>query len=165
MHLANSPTHDAIDVSALPSPPRSFSARLVASAQPEQVGMLRRHASALFAIWKFSTDEQESAALVINELLSNAVVHGGPRMELKLGLTCQKLDITVTDCGLPNTAPVCGRDDPDECGRGLEIVTALADNVHTEQLSEGWRIRARMTLTSSPGPAPDESPQLRKSAA
>ncbi|MFD8338288.1 transposase [Streptomyces solisilvae] len=62
MHLANSPTHDAIDVSAFPPPSRSFSARLVASAQPEQVGMLRRHASAL------STSARADADLVLTTL-------------------------------------------------------------------------------------------------
>ncbi|MEU9796275.1 ATP-binding protein [Streptomyces sparsogenes] len=120
-----------------------------APAVPEAVGILRRRASRLFAVWMPDPGERDSAALVVSELLTNAVVHGGSTMELTLGFRDRILAITVTDRGLPEKVAVLRGEGPDECGRGLDIVAALAGDVHSEQQPEGWCVRVRMMPASA----------------
>ncbi|MDH6581474.1 anti-sigma regulatory factor (Ser/Thr protein kinase) [Streptomyces sp. SAI-133] len=124
---------------------------LQASARPESVGYLRRRASMILAGWMLSTDEAQSAELVISELLTNAVEHGRADMTLAVARTASDLEITVIDHG--HAAKSATINDPDEHGRGLAIVAALTHNLSIDRTADGWHTLARIVL-GSPMPAP-----------
>ncbi|MGW4872542.1 ATP-binding protein [Streptomyces chartreusis] len=148
MYLPSSRTSENRDLSA--GPALLDSVKWVAAALPDRVGGLRRQASAVFDAWMPDPDERGSAVLIVSELLTNAAVHGRSIMELTLGLRHRDLEITVSDRGRPtNTiSPMGSR--PDEGGRGLDIVAALAAHVRTEQRHDGRRVRVRMELSRPP---------------
>jgi anti-sigma regulatory factor (Ser/Thr protein kinase) len=63
---------------------------------------------------------------VTSELAANAVEHGGPPVELRAYATRQRLVVQTTDrSALPPVRRWSGRED--ERGRGLALVSALAD--------------------------------------
>ncbi|MEU9339731.1 ATP-binding protein [Streptomyces sp. NPDC048278] len=106
----------------------------VAGAVPD----VRRRAGAVLAAWKVSPDVIEDALLIVSELLTNAIVHALPPAVLRLSWTHDAglgtLRIEVTDSGPARTAGQPPADiDPDEHGRGEEIVHALATRygIHT----------------------------------
>jgi anti-sigma regulatory factor (Ser/Thr protein kinase) len=81
---------------------------------------LRIHAA------KAPTDTVEDAALLTSELVTNAVRHGRPPVQLSIAVTEGRLIVSVLDhgSGLPHvvSAP------PDATGgRGLHIVEAVSD--------------------------------------
>ncbi|MFF5141760.1 ATP-binding protein [Streptomyces sp. NPDC013157] len=92
------------------------------------VSEVRRRTGAVLAAWKVSPDVIEDALLVVSELLTNAIVHALPPAVLRLSWMRDAglgtLRIEVTDAG-PAGQPPAGID-PDEHGRGEEIVHALA---------------------------------------
>lgn len=95
------------------------------------VTAVRRRVGAVLADWNVSPEILEDSLLVVSELLTNALVHALPPAELRLswsrGGGTGTLRVEVTDAGPARTA---GRSpagvDPDEHGRGEQIVHALA---------------------------------------
>jgi anti-sigma regulatory factor (Ser/Thr protein kinase) len=95
------------------------------------VSAVRRRVTAVLADWKVSPAIVEDALLVVSELLTNAIVHALPPAALRLlwvpGDGPGVLRIEVTDAGPARPAGQApGWADPDEHGRGEEIVHALA---------------------------------------
>ncbi|MFE0440742.1 ATP-binding protein [Streptomyces nigra] len=117
---------------------------LSAPAQPKSVGHLRKRASMIFSAWMLTTDETQAAELVISELLTNAVEHGHDEMTLAVARTGSALEITVADHG--RAGHRSRSDDPEEHGRGLAIVAAIAQDLIIDRATEGWRALARMAL-------------------
>jgi serine/threonine-protein kinase RsbW len=83
------------------------------------------------------TDTAYDAALVLAELVTNAVQHGGPlagdHLDLCWGAWEGRIHIEVTDAG-STTVPVAGSASAvEQRGRGLAIVAALAAS---------WGVRA-----------------------
>lgn len=121
-------------------------AEATAPAQPAQAGELRRLAAAHLAAWALADDDHDAALLVAGELLANAVQHGRSAMTLTLALHPQLLHICVADHG--STAVAAGPEpEPDEHGRGLAIVTALAAWVEVVHDDTGHRVWAALGLT------------------
>ncbi|MET9089090.1 ATP-binding protein [Streptomyces sp. NPDC004237] len=95
------------------------------------VSDVRRRAGAVLAAWKVSPEIVEDALLVVSELLTNAIVHALPPAVLRLswvrggGLGTLHIEVTDGGCARPAGEP-CAGIDPDEHGRGEEIVHALA---------------------------------------
>jgi len=98
---------------------------------PGTVPAIRRRVRALFADWNVSPEIADDALLMVSELVTNAIIHALPPAELRLswarGDGLGTLRIEVTDGG----SAFAGRQspagiDPDEHGRGEEIVHALA---------------------------------------
>lgn len=95
------------------------------------VSAVRRRAGAVLAAWNVSPEILEDTLLVVSELLTNAVVHALPPAELRLSWVWRDglgtLRVEVTDSG-PAFEAGEARDgiDPDEHGRGEQIVHALA---------------------------------------
>ncbi|MFF4345903.1 ATP-binding protein [Streptomyces sp. NPDC001530] len=95
------------------------------------VSAIRRRVGAVLADWNVSREIVEDALLVVSELLTNALVHALPPAELRLSWVRDDglgtLRVEVTDAG---PALAAGQSpagfDPDEHGRGEEIVHALA---------------------------------------
>jgi anti-sigma regulatory factor (Ser/Thr protein kinase) len=70
---------------------------------------------------------KESAALVVTELVSNAVLHGGEQVQVRVVRSSGRVRITVVD-SLPveESFPYPDRTLDDEGGRGLMLVNALS---------------------------------------
>ncbi|MEU1462852.1 ATP-binding protein [Streptomyces sp. NPDC005727] len=93
------------------------------------VSVVRRRVAAILADWEVSPAVVEDALLVVSELLTNAIVHALPPAVLRL--SCDGpgvLRVEVTDAGPARPAGQSPTwTDPDEHGRGEDIVHALAD--------------------------------------
>ncbi|MET8942798.1 ATP-binding protein [Streptomyces sp. NPDC004542] len=95
------------------------------------VTAVRRRVGAVLADWNVCPEIVEDSLLVVSELLTNALVHALPPAQLRLSWVraggAGTLRVEVTDAG---PAPVVGQRsadvDPDEHGRGVQIVHALA---------------------------------------
>ncbi|GHH29123.1 ATP-binding protein [Streptomyces lanatus] len=115
---------------------------------PGAVSSIRRRIRTVLADWNLATDLADDVLLVVSELLTNAIVHALPPATLRLSRSYpdnhEAVRVEVTDMGpatpvgcLP-TAPL----DPDEHGRGLDIVTSLSAHcgvhVHSDGTSRRW---------------------------
>jgi anti-sigma regulatory factor (Ser/Thr protein kinase) len=88
-------------------------------------------------------DRVETAAILTDELVANAVTHGRPPISLAINQDARGVTVQVTDCG-PGTpvprsaAPVA------ESGRGLVIVDVLSDGWGVDDLPGGKRVWFRI---------------------
>ncbi|PBC65478.1 ATP-binding protein [Streptomyces sp. Tue6028] len=98
---------------------------------PGAVPALRRQVGTVLAEWNIDPAIVDDCLLVVSELLTNAIMHALPPAELRLswsrGCGLDTLHIEVSDAG-PARPPGQRQagSDPDEHGRGEEIVHALA---------------------------------------
>ena len=95
------------------------------------VSALRRRIRQILTDWNLAADTAEDVLLVASELLTNAIVHALPPATLSLSRSgvdgCGAVRVEVTDMGpVAATGRPTSALDPDEHGRGLAIVTALA---------------------------------------
>lgn len=141
-------------VSGAPTAPMRHCATLTAPARVDCVALLRGRASALLAAWALADEECDDAVLVVSELLTNAATHGRSHMDLTLTLYGHTLEILVTDQGPQVVHPALDVEDPDEHGRGLAIVAALAQDVDIHQGHKGRRVRVCLGLSSAGVPMP-----------
>jgi len=89
----------------------------------------------------------DEAQLLITELVTNAVLHGGP--PVTLGLACdggRGLQVRVSD-GSPLSPPTPGEevDLDSESGRGIALVDVLTDDWGVEPTAEGKAVWFRLT--------------------
>lgn len=115
-------------------------------------GEARRRARSVLAGWGITDpDTHALVELVISELVTNAIAHGGavaagPQLRIEAGET---LLVSVSDGSLaPPVAQACTT--TGESGRGLAIVSAVALEWGTERGREGKRVWARLE-----GPRPE----------
>lgn len=111
--------------------------------------------------WPVSPGVTERAEQIVAELAANAALHGRVnsrdfRLTLTLDATAGLLRIAVTDARgerLPSPPADCGPSPDSECGRGLLLVTALADRWGVEPYPPGGKtIWAELRLRA---PSPD----------
>jgi anti-sigma regulatory factor (Ser/Thr protein kinase) len=90
-------------------------------------GVARRIVASALASWR----DPDDAVLVVSELVTNAVQHGLPPIELELNLGAGRLRLTVSNAvGAALSVPrLISPGDDEPHGRGLAIV---------ERLSAGW---------------------------
>ncbi|WP_030680433.1 ATP-binding protein [Streptomyces cellulosae] len=98
---------------------------------PGAVSAVRRRIRKVLAEWGLAADTADDVLLVTSELLTNALVHALPPATLRLSRShadrCGAVRVEVTDRGPVTPAGQSASAlDPDEHGRGLAIVTALA---------------------------------------
>lgn len=160
-HLAAGP-----DTAVRPEAPGAFSrhpglydAVLVLPAEVSRVRLVRRFTEAAVTHWRVSPDEREAAVLVADELAANAAQHGRGEMTLSLARHADTLHIEVADHGTPCVPEPRGAD-PDEHGRGIAIVEALATRVEVRQDAYGCRVHAVLRVSPHPrfAPAPTAAP-------
>ncbi|MCT2590876.1 ATP-binding protein [Streptomyces sp. N2-109] len=112
---------------------------------PHTVSRSRANLRAQLRAWGLSPDDVATAELVLSELVTNAVQHAGNppgrQVEVRFTLTdaptLLRLEVSDACTALPRprTAALDLTPDPDaESGRGLLLVTALAD---------GWGVTPR----------------------
>jgi anti-sigma regulatory factor (Ser/Thr protein kinase) len=97
-----------------------------------------------------TTDEvRHDAALVVYELISNAVTHGGPEADGRISFSCEvvedELVVVVGDGGSGGRVAVGDLDQEAARGRGLAIVDALVSSWSVDR-SHGTVVRAVLPL-------------------
>ncbi|WP_455351559.1 ATP-binding protein [Streptomyces sp. SYSU K217416] len=96
-------------------------------ARAESVALARRRVRERLLGWRIDACTRDTAALVVSELVTNAVVHtGSNQVGCELTVDEGRLRITVRDQGVLPTGPRLRRDSPEEGGRGLLLVDALS---------------------------------------
>jgi serine/threonine-protein kinase RsbW len=98
-----------------------------------------------------TTDElRHNAALVVYELVANAVGHGRPDRDGTIELTCEVIDralvVRVRDAGSHGAVEPRALEPEVGHGRGLAIVDALSSS-WTVDRSDGTAVTARVPLT------------------
>ena len=102
---------------------------------PESSARLRSLLWTTFACWRVTGSQLDDAALVLSELVGNAVRHAdGPSLQVRLRRSGEVLRIAVHDDS-PGPAAAPRGVGEDESGRGMHIVDALSS-------SWGWEPRA-----------------------
>ncbi|WP_329402510.1 ATP-binding protein [Streptomyces melanogenes] len=98
------------------------------SARPESAAAARRHTAEVTVRWGLCDELGDAAALVVSELVTNAVVHtAGTRVSCELSFTSGHLTVAVRDQGYGTGGPtLCDATDGEEGGRGLLLVDALS---------------------------------------
>jgi len=122
-------------------------------AVPASVPALRRFARTSARLWDVSEDVGEPLALVVTELVTNAVRHsGGPDVTLLLTVDTDTLTVHVMDNGRWRTrSAVRGSDpylvdDPACGGRGLRLVEEYADRCALWRTACGTRVEVELSL-------------------
>ena len=95
---------------------------------PRAVSAVRQRAQAVLRRWNLPADAAADVLLVVSELCTNALVHALPPATLRLSRVLVEkrgaVRVDVSDMG-PAAPAVCALD-PDEHGRGIDIVTTLS---------------------------------------
>ncbi|MFI6688989.1 ATP-binding protein [Streptomyces sp. NPDC050485] len=97
-------------------------------ARTDSVAVARRRSTDLLTGWGHHEELHETAALVISELVTNAVLHtAGDYILCELTDLQSLLRIAVRDLGCGSAGPrLCHSGDEEERGRGLLLVDAVS---------------------------------------
>ncbi|WP_414496654.1 ATP-binding protein [Streptomyces sp. CRN 30] len=132
---------------------RRFRFELVA--HPASVARARRLTRARLTGWALCEDTCDTAALVVSELVTNAIVHAaGERVVCELHDTEERMRIAVRDEGCaPGTPRPSPRRPEEEHGRGLLLVEAVCRAWGAHEAGAGllvWVDLPRSTRTPHP---------------
>ena len=112
--------------------------------RPSSAGVAREVLSWQLHEWQIES-LCEDAAVIVTELISNAVRHANTTLELKIVHLPDGLRIEVRDGSTrPLARRPCG--DNDEGGRGLHLVDALSSRHGVERDGDGKRVWVEMRL-------------------
>ncbi|MEV6305943.1 ATP-binding protein [Actinoplanes sp. NPDC051861] len=101
----------------------------------------RRAVTAVLGGWGFKDpDWLDGAAVVVSELVTNAVRHGGGCIELQLEAHDGRVVVSVAD----GSSVVPRRRDPDEGGRGLALIEAMSCSWTVQNYKGGKRVRVEL---------------------
>jgi anti-sigma regulatory factor (Ser/Thr protein kinase) len=108
-------------------------ARLAFVARRESVPTARGFAVCTSTSWGYEA-MRDDMALLVTELVTNAVLHGAPPITLRVECDGTRLRVSVTD---RNSDPAYVRDagPEDESGRGMRLV---------QQLARAWGVIGRL---------------------
>jgi len=129
----------------LPDPARRHAMIALPSAK-RHVRTARHFILTQLTRWGVTEEDRHRIELIVGELAGNSARHGRAEMTVHLTLTDQDLRIDVLDTGQPihpRPRPTRPRD---ECGRGLGIVSHLADWTDTRHLRHGRHARAGLRV-------------------
>ncbi|MEV6349324.1 ATP-binding protein [Actinoplanes sp. NPDC051851] len=120
-------------------------------------GAARRAVVAVLTGWGFrDADWLDAAAVVVSELVTNAVRHGGGCVALHVEAHDERVVVSVAD----GSSVVPRRRPPDEVGgRGIELIEALSAGWSVHNHEGGKQVRVQ--LLSCPGFTPVESGTFR----
>ena len=114
------------------APPRPIDLqhrRIRLDSDPRSVAEARKQISVALAVWNVPVDP-ETAALLVSELVTNAVTHdgagaGGIMIAIRVARRRLRVDVHDTSSALPE--PELDAPPDAEAGRGLLLVDTLAD--------------------------------------
>lgn len=95
------------------------------SATPEIVPAARRFVRDCLADWRLQPELSSDAALLVSELVTNAIRHGPPPVYLDISLEPDRVRISVADSSQSEPRPLSPGHWA-ESGRGLALMEALA---------------------------------------
>lgn len=127
---------------------------------PESVARARHLTTDRLTAWGLVGDVGETAALVVSELFTNAVIHTGSEL-VRCDLTDEEglLRISVRDEGIGPQGPRLRRtaEDAGEHGRGLFLVDAVCDTWGTQENGpgSGRTVWAELPHPEPAAPCPD----------
>ncbi|MEU8980451.1 ATP-binding protein [Streptomyces sp. NPDC048309] len=110
--------------------------------RPEAAGEARKITKEVLARWEVAEEAADSVLLTVSELVTNAVEHAQPPLNLELSRDpgTRRVHIEVSDGGPAATDGDWAADGaPDEHGRGLEIIDQLA-SAHGDHQEPGHSI-------------------------
>jgi anti-sigma regulatory factor (Ser/Thr protein kinase) len=112
---------------------------------PASVAAARRTVDTLLADADPSDEFRLRLRLVVSELMTNAVVHGSPTRTIRLDLTLygDHAHVSIHNAGEPIDITELRQGRPDG-GRGLDLVTAIADRWGIDTGPGGTTISARV---------------------
>jgi anti-sigma regulatory factor (Ser/Thr protein kinase) len=107
------------------------------------VAPLRHHVRALLTGWGVPADGVDDALLVVEELVANVIDHARTRFEVVVRVTGDALYVGVRDHSTrePRLQP---RDPQAVRGRGLQLVTALAQRWGCDRHPDGKTVWAQL---------------------
>ncbi len=91
-------------------------------------------------------DCMQTATILTDELVANAVTHGQPPIRLAIDHDARGVTVAVTDYG-PGTPVPQSAARIAESGRGLTIVDVLSDDWGVDALPDGKRVWFRMAAS------------------
>ncbi|MFD8505471.1 ATP-binding protein [Streptomyces sp. NPDC059687] len=131
--------------------------RFELAAHPGSVARARQLTRARLTGWAVCEDTCDTAALVVSELVTNAIVHtAGERVVCELRDEDQVVRIAVQDEGCAPGEPHPSPERPEEeHGRGLLLVAALCRAWGAQEAGSGLLVWAELAREAGQ-PAPDE---------
>ena len=114
---------------------------------PAEVRRVRRAISEALAGADVDADRIQDAMVAISELVSNALVHGGPPRVVRLRLGPSGLLVQVFD-GSPGEPHVVAAGGAEPGGRGLQLVSRLAAEWGTRHCHDGKWVWCRVALSA-----------------
>jgi anti-sigma regulatory factor (Ser/Thr protein kinase) len=107
---------------------------------------------------QWPSEDLETALLITSELVTNAVIHGVGEIHIAVSCDDSRLKVAVTDSGALAVEPPNAKDAFAETGRGLTLVSFLADawGVETVAGHQGktvwFRLSAKAGAPTTPAP-------------
>jgi serine phosphatase RsbU (regulator of sigma subunit) len=110
----------------------------------------RRWITRQLSAWGVAADIIDTAALCVSELVTNALLHAGTTARISIDLTGERLLIAVTDTGSRGSITIPAPDNLSSRGRGLHLITALADAWGTDPTIRGSSVWLELLLPPRP---------------
>jgi serine/threonine-protein kinase RsbW len=140
-------------------------------AQLEAVAFVRCAIACLLDREDWPAESAGRVLLAANEALANAIEHGSPqggRVEVGLSVTRERADIRIVDQGVPGgPTPRCPIEPPpvtSERGRGLLIISRLADDFEVGPAGDGTQVHVGFWRHAAPEAAPAGAAGVRQAA-
>lgn len=124
----------------------SGTTRLALAPSTETGSLARRALRQLFAAARIDRDTSETAVLLANELVTNAVEHGRGSAYLDATVADGAIRLEVTDCSTVHPQPKTAVTDVDERGRGLALIDALASRWGVRPQADGKTVWCELDL-------------------
>jgi anti-sigma regulatory factor (Ser/Thr protein kinase) len=124
--------------------------RLALAPSAETGSLARRDLRRLFASARVDADTSETAVLLANELVTNAVEHGRGSAYLDATVRSGAIRLEVTDSSTVEPRPNTGVGELDERGRGLILIDALASRWGVRPRPDGKTVWCELDLAPHP---------------
>jgi anti-sigma regulatory factor (Ser/Thr protein kinase) len=115
---------------------------------PREVSRVRHAVTTALGVWGVQVDDRDVVALLISEVVTNALRHGSPPVSLRAALRDSRLTVSVDD---GSTRPPTQLDDTawDAIGgRGLHLVESLSDHWGVSVNGVGKRVWFQVRLSA-----------------
>jgi anti-sigma regulatory factor (Ser/Thr protein kinase) len=123
-----------------------MSTRLALAPSAQTGSIARRALRELFETAAVDEDTRETAVLLANELVTNAVEHGGGTTFLHAAVEDRSIRLEVSDSSSVAPRPNTDVGDLDERGRGLLLIDALASRWGVQPRPEGKTVWCELRL-------------------